>query len=198
MCDAADEESERPDVRIRWLPFMLNPNIPVEGVDRKQYYRAKFGPDAMIERMTAHLVQAGKEDGINFAFGERLPNTMLGHRILAYTEHQYPNDWVKQDKLSRILFHKYFEQGLDVGSPQILTDAATEAGVALPDGFFQSDRELRFVVEQDTFAKSELDVSGVPYFIFSTPGKEAKYSVSGAQPPSVFIRILGKLLGRLK
>lgn len=198
MREAADDESERPEVRVRWLPFMLNPNLPIEGVDRKQYYRAKFGPDAMIERMTSHLVQAGREDGIHFSFAERLPNTIRGHRVLAYAEHHYPDDWSKQDRLSRIIFHKYFEEGLDVGSPKILADATAEAGVVLPDDFFQSDEELQFVVEHDTYVKSELDVSGVPYFIFSTPGKDTKYTASGAQPPAVFIRILGKLLGKLK
>ena len=31
------------DVRVRWHPFQLNPHMPKEGMNRKEYRTAKFG-----------------------------------------------------------------------------------------------------------------------------------------------------------
>ena len=42
------------DVEVHWHPFQLNPNAPKEGINKLQYYQAKFGPERtaqMIPRM---------------------------------------------------------------------------------------------------------------------------------------------------
>ena len=31
------------NVQVRWLPFQLNPQMPKEGISRKEYRTAKFG-----------------------------------------------------------------------------------------------------------------------------------------------------------
>ena len=38
----------RPDfpVRVRWRPFLLNPQLPPDGMDRADYVRRKFGGNA--------------------------------------------------------------------------------------------------------------------------------------------------------
>src|SRR5258708_12133543 len=36
----------QPELEIGWRPFQLNPEMPVEGLDRKDYLRAKFGDSA--------------------------------------------------------------------------------------------------------------------------------------------------------
>ncbi|RUU71730.1 disulfide bond formation protein DsbA, partial [Mesorhizobium sp. M7A.T.Ca.TU.009.01.1.2] len=33
------------DVHVRWRPFQLDPTIPPEGKDRREYMLAKFGSD---------------------------------------------------------------------------------------------------------------------------------------------------------
>ena len=33
----------KPEVRVRWLPFQLNPTMPKEGISRKEYRIRKFG-----------------------------------------------------------------------------------------------------------------------------------------------------------
>ena len=32
------------DVRLRWRPYLLYPNLPTEGVDRGEMLRARYGP----------------------------------------------------------------------------------------------------------------------------------------------------------
>jgi predicted DsbA family dithiol-disulfide isomerase len=35
--------ARRRDVRVRWLPFQLNPQMPKEGMSRRDYRAAKLG-----------------------------------------------------------------------------------------------------------------------------------------------------------
>ena len=40
--EKAIAESQQ-EVRVRWLPFRLNPTMPMEGIGRKNYRSRKFG-----------------------------------------------------------------------------------------------------------------------------------------------------------
>ena len=64
----------RPDMEfdIRWRAYRLDPSIPPEGVDRKQYMQAKFGNNPNRQAMQDALKQAGDSEGIAFAF-DRIP-----------------------------------------------------------------------------------------------------------------------------
>ena len=46
--------SARPNLgsKIEWLPFQLNPNTPITGLDREFYLRAKFGTDEQVKKIT--------------------------------------------------------------------------------------------------------------------------------------------------
>lgn len=41
-------------MQIKWHPFLLNPSAPKEGVNKKDYYKSKFGSraDQMHARMS--------------------------------------------------------------------------------------------------------------------------------------------------
>ena len=41
--DRALEASPQLNFQIKWKPFFLNPNMPIEGMDRKEYLVQKFG-----------------------------------------------------------------------------------------------------------------------------------------------------------
>ena len=61
--DAALARLDGIDVFVRWRPFMLDPTIPPEGLDRQDYMLAKFGPERL---KTIHdpLIAAGEELGV--------------------------------------------------------------------------------------------------------------------------------------
>jgi glutaredoxin len=63
--DAALARLDDLDVFVRWRPFMLDPTIPPEGLDRHEYMLAKFGPERL---KTIHdpLIAAAGELGIPF------------------------------------------------------------------------------------------------------------------------------------
>src|ERR1035438_1505998 len=72
------------EVRVRWLPFQLNPTMPKEGISRREYRTRKFGSWERSQELDAKMVAVGKEEGIQFAFGriERTPNTLDAHRLI--------------------------------------------------------------------------------------------------------------------
>ena len=66
------------ETRIEWLPFQLNPDMPVKGVARAEYRRAKFGSVEKRRALDARVAQEGAGEGIAFAFDrmQRTPNTV--------------------------------------------------------------------------------------------------------------------------
>ncbi len=47
---AMPEAAELPNVVIRWHPFQLNPDLPQQGISRKQYLEDKFGGPSALRR----------------------------------------------------------------------------------------------------------------------------------------------------
>src|ERR1700730_13004637 len=115
-------------LKIRWHPFQLNPEMPVEGLDRRLYRSAKFGSWEQSQRLDAQVSAAGTEVGIRFRHDlmKRTPNTFRGHVLLAAAL----KDGVRtQNLVAERLFQAYFLNGEDVGDPSTLLGIAREFGV---------------------------------------------------------------------
>src|SRR6266446_2612289 len=115
-------------LEVRWHPFELNPEMPVEGLDRRLYRSAKFGSWEQSQRLDAQVSAAGVEVGIRFRHDlmKRTPNTFKGHVLLAATL----KDGVRtQNLIAERLFEAYFLDGEDVGNPATLLGIAHEFGV---------------------------------------------------------------------
>ena len=158
------------DARIEWLPFQLNPGMPVEGVARAEYRRAKFGSVEKGRTLDARMAQEGAGEGIAFAFDrmQRTPNTVAAHKLIDLAQ--------KQGKAGLIvdaLFRAYFEEARDIGDAEVLAGIAKSAGVEnWPAGV-----DAPHVAEQEERVR-DLGISGVPTFIF-----DKKSGLSGAYPP---------------
>jgi len=78
------------EVRIEWLPFQLNPDLPAQGVARAEYRRAKFGSVEQARALDARVAQEGAGEGIAFAFDrmERTPNTVAAHQLIDLAQTQ--------------------------------------------------------------------------------------------------------------
>ena len=165
------------DVFIRWRPYMLDPTIPPEGLDRQQYMLDKFGAERL---QTIHdpLIEAGQEIGVpyNFDLITRTPNTLDAHRLI-----RWAHTVERQTELVERLFMAYWSEGKDVGNRDVLAQCAGEAGINA-----EQIREL-LDTEQDvaeTHAEIEhatnIGVTGVPTFILAQ-----SYALVGAQSPEV-------------
>ncbi|HEY3646162.1 MAG TPA: DsbA family oxidoreductase [Gammaproteobacteria bacterium] len=174
-------EAGMPDAEIHWHAFQLNPDLPPEGVDRKQYLETKFGPGA-VDRIHARLEEAGRNAGIGFQFGkiQRSPNTRDAHRLL----------WLagtlgKQGALKEALMDAYFIEGRDVGDRRVLAEIAAGIGLEVDVAAFLAGDGGEREVEDDLRTASRLQISGVPFFIL-----DGRIALAGAQPPEVFLQAL--------
>jgi predicted DsbA family dithiol-disulfide isomerase len=117
------------EIEVHWHPFQLNPEMPVEGLDRRLYRSAKFGSWEQSQRLDAQVSAAGAEVGIRFRHDlmKRTPNTFRGHVLLAAA---LKEDLYTQNLVAERLFQAYFLNGEDVGDPATLLGVAREFGVA--------------------------------------------------------------------
>lgn len=170
---------QHPDVKpaVRWLPFQLNPDLPVEGISRADYIARKFGPRGnTYERVS----KVGETVGIPFAFNKITvqPNTVNAHRLLHYAEQNG-----KQDAVAEVLFEAYFVNGANITDVDTLADVAAKGGLDREQAraWLASDAERDVVVAGDMEARNA-GIGGVPFFIFNRA-----VGVSGAQDPETLV-----------
>ena len=172
---------------VTWRPFELNPDMPAEGRERTAYRAAKFGP-AKAQQLDQQMTATGREVGIIFAFDKqpRTPNTRLAHRLIWQAQRQ---GLEAQNALVDRLFKAYFEQGLDIGSKDVLLELANAAGLDPNDADFalDDDSSLEAVLDLEA-AGVNLGIRGVPFFLLIN-----KYAISGAQPSEVWQDALSKV-----
>lgn len=166
-----------PGVIVSWKPFQLNPQMPLQGIERRAYRVAKFGSWEQSQARDAQVAAAGAEEGITFAFEKmtRTPNTLDAHRLISLAGQRDVQDGVVER-----LFRGYFEEGVDLSDQAVLTRLAVEGGI--PEGDVKrllAGREgLADVLREEDKYKSE-GVSGVPSFFFNN---EPAFSGAAASP----------------
>jgi predicted DsbA family dithiol-disulfide isomerase len=167
--------------RVTWRPFELNPNLPIDGVDRTSYLLSKFGTAERVAAAHAELKRQGEASGIEFRFDliERMPNTRLSHLLIAHAARSRRQGAIHglaaavKDRVMRA----FFEEGSDIGDIGTLVRLGVEAGLV--------ERECRAalilragldgVIAAERHA-SVLGITGVPTFIF-----DGLYTISGVQ-----------------
>jgi predicted DsbA family dithiol-disulfide isomerase len=173
-------------VKVRWLPFQLNPTMPKEGVGRKEYRTKKFGSWERSLELDAQMVAVGETEGIHFAFDrtERTPNTVDPHRLIWLADHQGI-----QDAIMEALFRAYFTEGRDISNRQTLIDVVADAGLDRnrAEAVLNSNDGLDAIKEAEELSRRHR-VDGVPFFIMN-----GKITLGGAQPPEAFLEAFGKV-----
>ena len=175
------------DTHVTWRPFQLNPTMPLGGMDRTAYLKAKFGSLEAFGRMEEQLLAAGADEQIPFAFEKvaRTPNTFAAHRLIWYAEQQG-----RQDAAVESLFRGYFTEGTDIGSMPALSQMACRAGLdaAAVESFLRGEEGAAEVKAEEAVGR-RLGISGVPYFVFN-----GRISIYGAQPPDIIVPALRQAL----
>lgn len=178
---------QRPDIAfdVRWRPYQLDPLVPKEGVDRKEYMRAKFGDGDRPKGMGDALRAIGTEVGIPFAFDkqEKRPNTVDSHRLV-----RWASSVGLQDALVEALFEAFFIDGRDVGDRQVLTEIAAKCGMdaELVEDLLASDADVE-LVERECQLAGEMGIQGVPAYVIDN-----RFLLVGAQDAAVLLRVIDK------
>lgn len=171
------------DHAIRFLPYQLNPDMPVRGMDRRAYRAGKFGSWARSQAMDAQVTHAGKAVGLEFDYQrvETTPNTMAAHRLV-WREQEAGRD---ASVLVKAIFKAYFSEGRDIGDLSVLADIGAEIGL---------DRQVIvdfFKSVEGTFEVSTLEAQTRASGVRSVPSIQiADDVISGAQPIEIMIQIL--------
>jgi predicted DsbA family dithiol-disulfide isomerase len=172
--------ARREDVRVRWHPFELNPWMPREGMNRKEYRAAKFGSWDRSLALDAQVTEVGRAEGLSFAFDkvERTPNTLDSHRLILLAEQENV-----QDAVVEALFWAYFTEGRDIGHTPTLLDVVAGAGLdrGRAEVLLSGDEGIEAIRQFEREAQAS-DVQGVPLFLINK-----QIALSGAQDPSVFL-----------
>ena len=160
-----------------WRGFLLNPGMPAEGMDRQAYLHNKFGSaaTAVYGRITA----AGLESGIAFNFDKitRTPDSRGVHHVLLSAQSNV-------EILSEAFYQAYFIDGKDIGDPNIITGIINQSGIDIDLDTVRSTAIHR-QLEQDLFMARQLQLDGVPYFIFNE-----QYAVAGAHLSEHFLPVI--------
>jgi predicted DsbA family dithiol-disulfide isomerase len=170
----------REQVRVRWHPFQLNPHMPTEGMNRKEYRTAKFGSWERSLVLDAQVAEAGRAEGIPFDYAKvmRTPNTLDAHRLIWLADQQDIQDAVVES-----VFRAYFTEGRDISRAAVLFDVVAEAGLDRnrAEAVLNSDEGLAAIQAAEEQAH-RTGVQGVPYFLINNT-----VALSGAREPSAFL-----------
>jgi predicted DsbA family dithiol-disulfide isomerase len=168
------------DVRVRWHPFQLNPHMPKEGTNRKEYRTAKFGSWERSLALDAQVAEAGRAEGILFDYAKvmRTPNTLDAHRLIGLAG----TDGV-QDAVVEAVFRAYFVEGQDISQTTVLLDLVAEAGLdrKRAETFLNGDEGLAAIRAAEEQARRG-GVQGVPFFLIN-----GTLALSGARESAAFL-----------
>lgn len=183
---AISQLTEDFDFEVHYHPFELNPDVPKEGLDQKQYLTRKFGGEQRYKQITEHVKEVASGEGLGFNFDKqkKSPNTFDAHRIIWQAGKER-----KQSQVVEALFKSYFVEGIDLTKQENLIQIAIENGLDENQikALLESSLGKKEVLSEETLYKN-LGVSGVPFYIL-----DDKYAISGAQPLEVFVEAMKEI-----
>lgn len=184
--DRALEAAPSHPFRVEWHPFQLNPDMPREGVLKRDYLAERFGGEKQVETIHDRLRQIAAQNGVALDpdVPRRIPNTLDAHRLIHWAGLEG-----RQTPVVAALFRAYWKEGRDIGNPGVLADIAGAEGMdrAVTLRLLESDADADDIRARDEDARRK-GVSAVPTFLIAQ-----QYVVSGAQPPDVWAKVIAEL-----
>lgn len=169
------------DPDITWRPFLLNPEMPPDGIERTLYLVRKFGSEARVRRVYGAIAEAGLSEEIDFAFDSirQTPNSVDSHRLVRFAG-------ARAGDAVEALFQAYFLRGENIGERDVLVDIGT--GIGLDErtfrAYLESDADIDDVLAENARAH-RLGITGVPAYVI-----DGEMVISGAQDPAILARVM--------
>ncbi len=163
---------------VEWRPFYLRPDTPPEGMEVPAHLRARYAGT------TERLRQMARAAGMEMVTPARIPNTRLAHEAT-----EYARAHGKGEEFHRAVFRKFYGEGQDIGSWDVLRAVAEEVGLDAE----AMKREIESgkyttAVEAQISEAYALGITGVPTYVLND-----RYAVVGAQPYEVFQQAMARL-----
>jgi predicted DsbA family dithiol-disulfide isomerase len=146
---------------IEHIPFQLNPDMPIEGIDRNEYLQIKFGGKKFAQPMYDRMTEEANKEGLNFNLNniKKTPNTVFSHLLIKLAEQTNVHNQVKER-----IYHSYFIEGHNIGDKEILINIGKEFNIEkeMINNFFNKEN-IEKVNSFISIAK-EKEINGVPFF----------------------------------
>jgi len=187
MNDAIEvwQEQSGQEIEVSYHAYQLDPTLPPEGLPFNSVMEKKMGGAERLGPMLQRVTAAGSDVGVTFRFDkvERMPNTVLAHRVTALLPQEDEATWIEA------VMKAYFEDGRDIAKLDVLLEIASELGLDAAEArrLLENGEGLE-AVEKDMTAAKEIGISGVPFFIIDN-----KYALSGAYPSAQFLEAFKKI-----
>jgi len=188
------------DIKVLWMPFELNPDLPPEGKLQDQHLAEVYGrsPDeiaAMRAQMQATAERAGFPMNYTGA-GEPPPammwNTFEAHNLLRWALADSGPE--AQTRLKVALLKAHFQQRRNVSDREVLL------AIAEAEGFDRAraaealaDEALAIAVRAEEARGRQSGINSVPTFVVN-----GKYLIQGAREPEDYTKMLRQVAGLLR
>lgn len=183
------------DIVVNYRPYMIDPNTQRKGEDYEAYNRRRWGGDGWTDA----LRERGKDMGLEFANWKKWPNTMNAHRLCVFLEQldskpsSKLNEKEKAERLVALVNKFYdltYERGMNISTPEGAAVAWVELGYGTEAQvleYLRAGGGEQEVTDADTYAKRDLDIHGVPFFVISKDSSDdPPIALSGAQGSQAF------------
>ena len=176
------------DVKVTWRAYMLDANVPKDGMDYKTYMKAKFGdaPSNKFKIMRQHLEAQGPSVGIDFRFDgiPKRANTLASHQLMYWAQGQN-----NAGDMAEALFKAFFTDHHDINQTSVLLDIANSVGMdtdIISDLYKKQADEDTVMTEINQVSRA--GITSVPSYIY-----QGKYLVQGAQGKDAHAQVIEKL-----
>lgn len=177
------------ELEVHWHSFQLDADAPKrQEISNSERLAQKYGRSIEeVEEMQRNIAEMAKAEGIEFNWqNANSGNTLDAHRIIHLAQSKGLGSEAKE-----AFFYSYMTDGLAIGERETLEDVASRIGLnpVEVDDVLDSDEYADFVKFDEATARDQLNVTGVPFFVF-----DQRIALSGAQPTEVFVQVLEKAL----
>ena len=175
---------KKKNYKINWLPYFLNPDMRLNGIDRKAYLSNKFGGKTNADQVYDRIFLEGKKVGINFKFDKIkiMPNSLNAMYVISLIkDHDTASQFID------ILFKSFFINGENIGDNNILFKYASIYIKDFSANDLNNNKCKKKLLLKDKEHKLK-GVSAVPLIIIND-----KYFISGAQDTNYLEKFINEI-----
>ncbi|HIE0130462.1 TPA: DsbA family oxidoreductase [Acinetobacter nosocomialis] len=173
------------ELDIHWHSFELDPNAPAtHDTSNTERLAKKYGRTyEEMEEMERNIAAMTASEGIDFQWQKaNSGNSFNAHRIIHLAQSKGLGNEAKE-----AFFHAYMTEGLAIGEREVVEEIASRIGLdnAEVEYVLDTNELADFVRHDEKIAHEQLNVTGVPFFVF-----DQRIALAGAQPREVFLQVL--------
>ena len=171
---------------VEYAPFLLNPDMPLEGIKRSDYLTMKFGSKENAQPMYDRMTEQAKSEGLNFRLNDIkiTPSTILSHVLIDLSKGMGGQNTIVDN-----IFKTYFIKADNIGDPEILISIGIKNGLKeeiIKDAFNSIEKKSE-ILKKNQLAYN-MGISGVPLVTFNN-----QIVVQGAEKKDLILEKIKKI-----